>query len=666
MQLNPQQRQAVRHVSSPLLVLAGAGSGKTGVITHKVAHLVRDLEVPPKRLYAVTFTNKAAREMKHRLATMLGSGTADLVQVSTFHTLGLRFLREEGHALGFSANLTIIDPTDTVSTLKALAGEARLSTVLDASVARQHLSRWKNDGQGPDEVAESIRSQADGELVELFRLYQSHLRQCNAVDFDDLLTLPVSLLDDAACRERWQARVRHLLVDEYQDTNAIQYALVRRLTGVQGRLTAVGDDDQSVYAWRGARPENLARLQEDYPTLRVIKLEQNYRSTSRILKVANTLIAHNPHVFKKALWSERVGGDTVRFMQCGTQDDESDWVASDIHAHQFKHRGSWSRYAVLYRGNAQSRSVERALRAKRIPYIVSGGASFFDRSEIKDVVAYLRLLVNPRDDAAFMRVVNTPRRDIGPVTLQKLAAYARSRRCSLMDACFELGLEAALGRAAHARVNRFATWYTGCREVARRASAQHTVNHLLDAVQYDAWLMETSDRRDIGLRRCQHVRELVEWIERIPADADGSPPDLDAAVAHLALMDRLEDDEDTGDAVRLMTLHASKGLEFPFVYLVGFEEELLPHRSSIEEDTVEEERRLCYVGITRAQERLTLTRATKRARFGDTMRTQTSRFFAELPSEDIEVFGSGTDAETVTEQRGREALADLRAMLKSN
>ncbi|MEM7377830.1 MAG: 3'-5' exonuclease, partial [Pseudomonadota bacterium] len=613
-----------------------------------------------------TFTNKAAREMKHRLAKMLGPGTADLVQVSTFHTLGLKFLREEAHALGFNANLTIVDPTDTVSTLKALANEAHLATVLDAGVARQQLSRWKNDGLGPDDLDVAARSLADTELIELFRLYQSHLRQCNAVDFDDLLTLPVALLDDAACRERWQARVRHLLVDEYQDTNAIQYALVRRLTGVQGRLTAVGDDDQSVYAWRGARPENLASLHADYPNLRVIKLEQNYRSTSRILKVANTLIAHNPHVFKKALWSERAGGDTVRFMQCGTQDDEAEWVAADIHAHQFKHRGGWSQYAVLYRGNAQSRSVERALRAKRIPYIVSGGASFFDRSEIKDVVAYLRLLVNPRDDAAFMRVVNTPRRDIGPVTLQKLAGYARSRRCGLLDACFELGLETALGRAAHARVNRFATWYVACREVARSEPARQTVGHLLETVQYEAWLMETSERRDIGLRRCQHVQELVEWIERLPDDDDGTPPDLDAAVAHLSLMDRLEDDDDTGDAVRLMTLHASKGLEFPFVYLVGFEEELLPHRTSIEEDTVEEERRLCYVGITRAQERLTLTRATKRVRFGDTARTQTSRFFTELPREDLEVFGSGADADPVTEQRGREALADLRAMLKSS
>ncbi len=665
MQLNPQQRQAVLHVNSPLLVLAGAGSGKTGVITHKIAHLVRELGTSPERLFAVTFTNKAATEMKTRLAKMLGAQTADRLNVSTFHTLGLRLLRQEGQALGFTRNLTILDGTDATVAIKALAQDAKLSTIQDANQARFSLSRWKNDGLMPDDVDPRSNSLADEELVSLFRLYQDHLAQCNAVDFDDLLTLPVRLLEDRDRRERWQSKVRHLLVDEYQDTNAVQYQLVQALVGVEGRLTAVGDDDQSVYAWRGARPENLSQLKHDYPNLTVIKLEQNFRSTQRILTAANTLIAHNPHLFEKALWSDKTGGDPIRVMQCSTGEDEADWIAADIHAHQFRKRGPWSQYAVLYRGNFQSRAFERALREKRIPYIVSGGASFFDRAEIKDVIAYLRLLVNRRDDAAFLRVINTPRRDIGPATLQKIATYARQRQVPLLDACFEFGIESALGPAAFRRINRFAKWYAHWSQQQAQEPANELVPALLEDISYHDWLRESSDRREIGDRRWQNVEELISWIARIPGESPEQTVTLEHAVSHLSLMDRLEGEEDTGDAVRLMTLHASKGLEFPSVYLAGFEEELLPHRSSIEEDSIEEERRLCYVGITRAQHRLTLTRAKKRQRFGDTSRTTMSRFLAELPAAELSVFGEDDGATEQSEQQGRDALADMRAMLKN-
>ena len=665
MKLNPEQHQAVQHVTSPLLVLAGAGSGKTGVITHKIAHLVRTLETPPQRVFAVTFTNKAATEMKTRLTKMLGSATVEQLNVSTFHTLGLRLLRQEGQALGFNRNLTILDATDATAALKALANDAGLATIQEPNQARFQLSRWKNDGLGPDDIRSDNSSLAHAELTELFRLYQDHLQHCNAVDFDDLLTLPVQLLQDPERLERWQAKVRYLLVDEYQDTNTVQYELVRKLVGVEGRLTAVGDDDQSVYAWRGARPENLERLREDYPNLTVIKLEQNFRSTQRILKVANTLIAHNPHLFEKALWSEKNGGEPIRVMQCDTGDDEADWVAADLHAHQFRNRGPWSQYAILYRGNFQSRAFERALREKRIPYIVSGGASFFDRAEIKDVIAYLRLLVNRRDDAAFLRVVNTPRRDIGPATLRKLATYARQRQVALLDACFEFGIESVLGPAAFKRVSRFAKWYARWSQRQHDESAGDLVPAMLDDLHFVEWLRESSERRELGDRRWQNVEELIGWIERIPAEDGTGSASLEQAVAHLSLMDRLEDEEDTGDAVRLMTLHASKGLEFPVVYLAGFEEELLPHRSSIEEDTVEEERRLCYVGITRAQTRLTLTRAKKRQKFGETSRTTASRFLAELPQSELSVFGNDEENSSETVQQGREALADLRAMLRN-
>ena len=411
--LNPRQREAVRHLDGPLLVLAGAGSGKTRVITAKIAHLIEHGGVAARHITAVTFTNKAAREMKGRVGKLLDAEAGRGLSISTFHTLGLNILRRELKAAGLRAGFSIFDEQDVEQLLRELAkkNEADKDTL---QRARWQISAWKNDLIDPDTALSNATDDFGGFYAALYGAYQRALRVYNAVDFDDLILLPVSLLrTEPALRERWQNRIRYLLVDEYQDTNGAQYELVKLLVGVRGALTVVGDDDQSIYAWRGARPENLARLRDDFPRLHVIKLEQNYRSTGRILRAANTLIANNEHVFEKRLWSELGPGELLRVVNCRDEEDEAERVISEIIQQRFNSGAPYSSFAILYRGNHQARPFEKALRTQNIPYFISGGTSFFSRSEVKDVMAYLRLIVNPDDDSAFLRIVNTPRREIG-------------------------------------------------------------------------------------------------------------------------------------------------------------------------------------------------------------------------------------------------------------
>ncbi|MDH5453969.1 MAG: UvrD-helicase domain-containing protein, partial [Paracoccaceae bacterium] len=403
--LNPRQREAVRHLDGPLLVLAGAGSGKTRVITAKIAHLIEHAGVSARHITAVTFTNKAAREMKGRVGRLLGADAGRGLSISTFHTLGLNILRRELSAAGLRAGFSIFDEQDVEQLLRELSkkNEADKDTL---QRARRQISAWKNDLIDPEAAMARADSDFDAFHAALYAAYQRALRVYNAVDFDDLILLPVSLLRTAPeLRERWQNRIRYLLVDEYQDTNGAQYELVKLLAGVRAALTVVGDDDQSIYAWRGARPENLVRLREDFPRLHVIKLEQNYRSTGRILHAANTLIANNEHVFEKKLWSQLGPGDPLRVVNCRDEEDEAERVVSEIIQHRFNASAPYSSFAILYRGNHQARPFEKALRTQNIPYFLSGGTSFFARSEVKDVVAYLRLLVNPDDDSAFLRVI---------------------------------------------------------------------------------------------------------------------------------------------------------------------------------------------------------------------------------------------------------------------
>lgn len=663
--LNPRQREAVRYLDGPLLVLAGAGSGKTRVITAKIAFLIEQAGIDPRHITAVTFTNKASREMKARVGQLLNSDQVRGLTISTFHTLGLNLLRREAAQAGLRPGFSILDEQDVEQLLRELAKKNDADKAA-LQRARTQISTWKNDLIDPDQATRTAEDDQSAFHAALYGAYQRALRAYNAVDFDDLILLPTTLLRDRPdLRERWQNRIRYLLVDEYQDTNGAQYELVRLLVGVRGALTVVGDDDQSIYAWRGAKPENLARLQDDFARLKLIKLEQNYRSTGRILHAANSLIANNSHVFEKRLWSELGPGDELRVINCKDEDDEAERVVSEIVHTRFNTGLPYRSFAILYRGNHQSRPFEKALRTQNVPYFLSGGTSFFARNEIKDVMAYLRLLANPDDDSAFLRVVNTPRREIGTSTLEKLADYAGKRGCGLIDAIDELGLETVLTSRSLQRLREFAQWRQRLAREAETASPVAAVRQLLDDIAYSDWLKQTSTTETAATRRLENVDELLSWLARLQ-DEDGKGRDLAQLVAHLTLMDIIErqDEETEDDRVVLMTLHAAKGLEFPHVYLVGMEEELLPHRSSIEDDNIAEERRLAYVGLTRAQRNLVMSCAERRRRGGELVRCEPSRFIQELPSDDLRWEGRGSKLTPEEKQaRGQASLAGLKAML---
>ena len=663
--LNPQQRAAVKYIDGPLLVLAGAGSGKTGVITHKIAYLIRDCQIGPSHITAVTFTNKAAREMKERVSSLLGKDEARGLIVSTFHNLGLRILRKEHKKLGYKSGFSIFDTTDTLTLLKGLYKQDNASSLDDAEELRWRISKWKNDFILPEQALAEAEHDIDARFAKFYVRYQRQLKAYNAFDFDDLILQPVLLFQqDNEALLHWQKRMHYLLVDEYQDTNASQYQLVKLLLGTHARLTAVGDDDQSVYSWRGARPENLDLLSQDYHRLKVIKLEQNYRSTSRILKCANQLISNNPHVFEKKLWSDLGYGEPIRIIECTSAEAEAERVTVEINTHKFQRRSNHSDYAVLYRSNSQARIFERYLREMQIPYVVSGGTSFFERAEIKDVMAYLRLLVNPDDDTAFLRIVNTPRREIGAATLEKLSEYANQRNISMFEASFEMGLQEHLNERALTRLTQFTDWISKVSDSAEQGDPVAAARSLVLEIGYEDWLNDQSSDLKIAERRMANVDELLGWLSRLAKDNKGD--NLGEMLAHMALMDILErnQEEDKTDAVRLMTLHAAKGLEFPYVYMVGVEEDCLPHKNSLKEDSLEEERRLAYVGVTRARQELTITHAKHRRRYGEDMECEPSRFLYELPEDELEWEGGGRKLDEETSKaRGKAHLASLKDLL---
>ncbi|RJK87923.1 DNA helicase Rep [Vibrio cholerae] len=670
MKLNPRQDEAVKYVSGPCLVLAGAGSGKTRVITNKIAYLVQQCGYKARNIAAVTFTNKAAREMKERVAQTLGKGESRGLMVSTFHTLGLNIIRREFKALGLKAGFSLFDDQDQLALLKELT-EKQLDGDKDLlRLLLSTISNWKNDMLTPPQVKAMAKGEQQQLFAHCFELYQKQMQSYNALDFDDLILLPVLLLrSNEEVRQRWQNRIRYLLVDEYQDTNTSQYELVKLLVGERGRLTVVGDDDQSIYSWRGAKPQNVVLLGEDFPSLKLIKLEQNYRSTSRILRAANILIANNPHVYQKALFSELAEGEKLKVILANNEDHEAERVTAEIIAHKFLNRTEYRDYAILYRGNHQSRLIEKSLTQNRVPYKLSGGTSFFARAEIKDIMAYLRVLVNPDDDNAFLRIVNTPKREIGPATLEKLGSYANMRGKSLFTASFELGLEQHLSGRGLENLRRFTEWLVAIADNAERGNTVEAVRALVRDIRYEDWLYETSASPKAAEMRMKNVSDLYSWIV---ADLEGDNPDqqektLKEVVQRLTLRDMMErgEENDDSDAVQLMTLHASKGLEFPYVYLIGAEEGILPHQTSIDEENVEEERRLMYVGITRAQRELTFIVCKERRQFGELIKPSQSRFLDELPQDDIEW---EVKKKPVTQEermaKGQAHIANLRAMFK--
>ena len=669
MKLNPQQQHAVEYVSGPCLVLAGAGSGKTRVIINKIAYLIAKCGYLPKNIAAVTFTNKAAREMRERVAGSSGEESSEGLVGCSCHSLGFDIIKREYRHLGYKANITLFDQHDQLALLKELTepylkGDKDLLNQLLSTI-----SNWKNDLILP----ERAKGIADGQKQILFALcyeqYHNQIRAYNALDFDDLIMLPTLLFQQyPEVRSRWQQKIRYLLVDEYQDTNTSQYELIKLLVGEQACFTVVGDDDQSIYSWRGARPQNMIRLRDDFPQLNVVKLEQNYRSTQRILHAANILIDNNDHVFAKKLFSNLGEGEKLQILEAKNEENEAERIVAELVAHRFMRKSKYKDYAILYRGNHQSRLLEKMLMQNRIPYKISGGTSFFSRAEIKDMMAYLRLLVNQDDDAAFLRIVNTPKREIGAATLEKLGQLAQEKQISLFTAIFEFELIQHLPPRGYQALQTFARWIVELNDQSVCSEPESAVRDMLAALQYQEYLFEHAVSPKQAEMQSKNVATLFEWVAgMLNGDEYNEAMSLNQVVTRLTLRDMLErgEEDDESDQVQLMTLHASKGLEFPYVYLIGMEEGILPHQTSIDEDNVEEERRLAYVGITRAQQELTFSLCKERRQYGELIRPEPSRFLIELPQDDLQWERDKPPlTEIQIEQKTSNHVSSLKAMLK--
>ena len=655
--LNSVQREAVTHLDGPLLVLAGAGSGKTRVITHKIAHLIGQCGYEPRNIAAITFTNKAANEMRERVAGLLKNTNTKGLVVSTFHSLGMSILRAEARLLGYKPQFSIFDSSDTWKIFGELANSADKQEIRDMQT---QISNWKSAFVSPEQAADAAEDATAKVHARIYARYQDTLRAYQAMDFDDLIHLPVVLFKQhPEALLRWQLKLRYLLVDEYQDTNDCQYQMIKLLADMRAALTVVGDDDQSIYAWRGASIANLHNLRDDYPNLRVIKLEQNYRSSQRILKVANQLINHNTKVFEKKLWSDHGIGDAIRIYAARDDEHEAESVVMKLMAHKFEHRTRFADYAILYRSNHLSRAFEEQLRAQRVPYTVSGGTSFFDRAEIKDITAYLRLIANPDDDPAFIRAITTPKRGIGNTTLEKLGSYAGARHISLFEAAFESQVRQELPARQYEELMLFCNFINRIQDRADKDSCAELLDELLRAINYETWLYDSHDPR-MAESKWKNVDDFIGWLKR---KAEADEKSLLEMVQTVALISMLEDRDQEPDAVVLSTLHAAKGLEFPHVFIIGAEEEILPFRDS-DEKQIEEERRLMYVGITRAERSLQISYCNRRKRGKDWSACEPSRFLEELPEDELVYAGGHADAvPTVTRNEGMDKLARLKAML---
>ncbi len=640
--LNTAQMDAVHHLGGPCLVLAGAGSGKTRVITHKIARLLQ-ADYAPSQIAAITFTNKAAQEMRERAKALIGPRAAKDLVISTFHSLGVRILRIEGERLGLKPQFSILDSDDVLGVLKDAGSSS------DNNLARRWqwtISLWKNGGLNSD----TVEPLDDHERVaqQVMKRYEERLAAYQAVDFDDLIGLPHQLFQrDAEARAKWQNTLRYLLVDEYQDTNAIQYELLKSLAGERAMFTAVGDDDQSIYGWRGATIDNLRRLPNEYPQLKVIPLEQNYRSTGHILRAANAVIGNNPKLFEKKLWSDLGDGDPVQVVECDNEEHEADRAVARIQS--LRGQGgevAFKDFAILYRANHQARIFEKALRRAEIPYKVSGGQSFFDRAEIKDLCAWLRLLVNNDDDPAFLRAVTTPKRGIGHQTLASLGEFSKRYKTSLYEALFAESLGTVLNARAIGSLHEFGRYVNDLEYRARHTTGGENAKVLLlgwlKDIEYEKHLYDGEDSEKLAASRWSNVLDFIDWIAKrcggeIENDGGATFETEKKSVLDVAqtisVIISLAERGDEQDVVTLSTLHASKGLEWPHVVLAGVNEGLLPFKSDDDEMTperLEEERRLMYVGITRARRTLAVNVLRRRKKGRDTVQAIPSRFIGEM------------------------------------
>ncbi|MFK7965199.1 MAG: UvrD-helicase domain-containing protein [Burkholderiaceae bacterium] len=689
--LNEPQQQAVRYLDGPCLVIAGAGSGKTRVITQKIVHLA-NAGIEPARIAAITFTNKAANEMAERLKKIMaatqGSSADGSDQssargrtgskrgaplVCTFHSLGVRMLRQDAERLGLKKNFSILDADDATGILQQALGTTDRRV---ARTASQQISLWKNALIEPDDAAAQAPDNDTHAIARAYRDYMATLKAYQAVDFDDLIRLPVALLQqDEQAAAGWRERLRYLLVDEYQDTNACQYELLKLLVGPRAAFTAVGDDDQSIYGWRGATLANLERLGEDYPKLRVIKLEQNYRSSQRILSAANALISSNPKLHEKRLFSELGTGDEIRVIPCDSEEEEAEAIVMKLQAMKFEKRSDYADFAILYRGNFQARVFEKALRNERIPYQISGGQSFFDRAEIRDLMAYLRLLANDDDDPAFIRAVTCPKRGVGNTTLASLGAYAGRRGVSMFEAMFEAGFDSEVASRQLTELRTFGEFINRLNWRSDHEPAAELLDELLSAIDYRGHLFATHEEK-VALVRWQNVTDFITWVKK-RAEDDGAT--LKQMAQTLAILTQLDREEDGRGAVRLSTIHAAKGLEYPHVFIVGCEEGMLPHHGGkavvVDGETVdesdgedpgdsariEEERRLMYVAVTRAQRSLHLSWCKVRKKGRTLIHPRPSRFIAEM-----QLDARPSSQTTITGAAARGRLGALKGLLTGN
>ncbi|HAR79329.1 MAG TPA: ATP-dependent DNA helicase Rep [Succinivibrionaceae bacterium] len=644
MRLNTAQQSAVDYIDGPCLVLAGAGSGKTRVITTKIVKLIRKVGINPQNICAVTFTNKAAAEMRERVGAELDSESAKKISISTFHSLGLNILKIEHEYLNLGSNFSLFDQNDSEKVIYDIARERYPQLLLNTSAKNaindiaSQISSWKGKLLAPEDLANSP-------VVSLYSDYRNYLDACNAVDFDDLIFLTAKLLiNNDTVRNRWQNIFKYILVDEYQDTNETQYRLLRILTAKHNRFTVVGDDDQSIYSWRGARPENINILAQDYPDLKVIKLEQNYRCTKHILNCANAVISHNSHIFDKTLFTNLEEGAPVKIIEVRNEIDEGERIASEILSHQFRHGTSWNEYAVLYRSNFQSRFVENACVLARIPVSVAGGQGFFEQTEIKDMMAWFRLICNPDDDMAFLRVINIPRRGIGPETIAVLAAASKENDASLYQNALNSAVTNSLKPSQMRALSSFILLLTSLREKIIYCPDEYPpIDEIIENIDYESYLNASTDSKVARDYKIRNVHMLEKWLKNL-LDKYISTPSyaFSAAIDSLNVREMLErgDKSSDNDAVQLMTLHAAKGLEFHYVYLIGMEDGLLPHHTSLEQPGgLDEERRLAYVGVTRAQRELTISYCNHRGGSNSEKdgKCVPSRFLNEMPEDDLQL-----------------------------
>ena len=655
--LNPPQRAAAVHASGPLLVLAGAGSGKTRVIVEKIAYLIDSGRFPARRIAAITFTNKSAKEMRERVGKRLRGDAAGEVTICTFHALGLKFLQIEHAAVGLKRSFSIFDADDAHAQIKDLCGGVNAKPD-DIEDIKNLISRAKNGGLSPEQAARAARSDREKNAALVYGLYQARLTAFNAVDFDDLIRLPVQVLEENPdIALAWRERIGYLLVDECQDTNDAQYKLLHLLAGPAGNFTCVGDDDQSIYAWRGANPENLQNMGRDYPNLQIIKLEQNYRCSNRVLRAANALIANNPHEHPKTLWSAQADGERIRVWECRDAGHEAERVAGEIHFIATARKVEWGEFCILFRGNHQSRALEKALQLLRVPYHLSGGTAFLDRGEVKDALSWLRLLANPEDDSAFLRAVQSPARGIGQTSLAKLAEMARHAQLPMSRAAESMGLLKQLQPRVANALGAFTDIVRGLRRDAAQLPAAELVRALNEKSGLIASLREQCKSDELFRIRRGNLDELADWFE---GARGAGPGELAAQLALLSHADK----GDPGNQVRLMSLHAAKGLEFRYVFIVGMNENTLPHEASIDEGRLDEERRLLYVGITRAKEQLWLSYPLEAQRWGAKLRLKPSRFFEELPAAELQRDGADPVADAARKaERADVGFASIRALL---